>query len=44
MKKYDRVREERNIVNAVKREEANWIDHIFHGNRLLKHVIEGWVE
>jgi len=35
---------DRNIVPAVKKEEANWIAHILHGNRLLKHVIGGWIE
>jgi hypothetical protein len=34
-----RVKEEKNIVNAIKRSKANWIRHILRGNHLLKHVI-----
>jgi hypothetical protein len=36
-----RVKEERNIVHAIKRRKANWIGHILRRNCLLKHVIEG---
>jgi hypothetical protein len=36
-----RVKEERNILNTMKRRKANWIGHILHKNCLLKHVIEG---
>jgi hypothetical protein len=39
-----RVKEERNIVHAVKRRKANWIGHILRRNCLLKHVIEGKLE
>jgi hypothetical protein len=39
-----RVKEERNIVNTIKRRKANWIGHILRGNCLLKHVIEGKLE
>ena len=38
------VKEDRNIEPAINREECNWIAHILHTNRLLKHVIEGWIE
>jgi hypothetical protein len=39
-----RVKEERNIVNTIKRRKANWIGHILRRNCLLKHVIEGKIE
>jgi hypothetical protein len=39
-----RVKEDRNILRAIKRMKANWIGHILHRNCLLKHVIEGKIE
>jgi ribosomal 50S subunit-associated protein YjgA (DUF615 family) len=39
-----RVKEERSIVQTIKRRKANWIGHILRGNCLLKHVTEGKVE
>jgi hypothetical protein len=39
-----RVKEERNILYAIKRRKANWIGHILRRNCLLKHVIEGKLE
>jgi hypothetical protein len=39
-----RVKEERNIVHAIKRRKANWIGHILRRNCLLKHVIKGKLE
>ena len=36
-----RIKEERSMLHAVKRRKANWIGHIWRGNCLLKHVIEG---
>jgi hypothetical protein len=39
-----RVKEERNILNTIKRRKANWIGHILHRNCLLKHVTEGKLE
>jgi hypothetical protein len=36
-----RVKEERNILHAIKRRKANWIGHILHRNCLLKGIIEG---
>jgi hypothetical protein len=36
-----RVKEERNILHAIKRRKANWICLILRRNCLLKHVIEG---
>jgi hypothetical protein len=41
MKKYYRVKEERNILHKIKGRKANWIGHILRRNCLLKHVIEG---
>jgi hypothetical protein len=41
---FHRVREERKILNAIKRRKANWIDHILRKNCRLKHVIEGNTE
>ena len=39
-----RVEEERNIAQTIKRTEANWIGHILGRNCLLKRVIEGKTE
>jgi hypothetical protein len=36
-----RIKEERSMLHAVKRRKANWIGHIWRGNCLLKHDIEG---
>jgi hypothetical protein len=38
------VKEERNILRALKRRKANWIGHILRRNCVLKHVIEGNIE
>jgi hypothetical protein len=39
-----RVKEERNIIQTIRRGRANWIGHILHTNCLLKHGIEGKIE
>ena len=39
-----KVKEERNVLQTIKRKKANWIGHIFNRNCLLKHVIEGKIE
>jgi hypothetical protein len=39
-----RVKEERNILQTVKRRKANWIGHILRRNCPLKQVIEGNIE
>jgi inosine/xanthosine triphosphate pyrophosphatase family protein len=39
-----RIKEVRNILQSVKRRNANWIGHILLMNSLLKHVIEGKTE
>jgi hypothetical protein len=39
-----KVKEERNILQIIKRRKANWIGHILCRNCLLKHVIEGKME
>jgi hypothetical protein len=39
-----RVKEERNILHAVKGRKANWTGHILCRNWLLKHVIAGKTE
>jgi hypothetical protein len=36
-----RVKEERNILNAIKRRNAEWVKNILRRNCLEKHVIEG---
>ena len=36
-----RVKEEKNILQTIKRRKANWIGHIWHRNCLLKQVTEG---
>jgi hypothetical protein len=38
------VKEERNILQTIKRRQANWIGHILLGYCLLKHVIEGKID
>jgi len=38
------VKEERNILRALKRRKANWIGHILRRNCVLRHVIEGKME
>jgi hypothetical protein len=39
-----RVKEERNILQTLKRSKANWIDQMLRRNCLLQHVIEGNIE
>jgi hypothetical protein len=39
-----RVQEERNILEAIKRRKASWINHIVRRNCLLKYVIRGEIE
>ena len=39
-----RVKEDRNILLTIKGIETNWIGHIFRGNCLLNHVIDGNLE
>jgi hypothetical protein len=36
-----RVKEDRNMLHAIKRRKANWIGHMLRRNCLLKHVTEG---
>jgi hypothetical protein len=36
-----RVKEERNILQTIRRRKANWFGHILRRNCLLSHVIEG---
>jgi hypothetical protein len=38
------VKEERNILQTIKRQKLNWRGHIWCRNCLLKHVIEGKAE
>jgi hypothetical protein len=35
------VKEERNVLQTIKRRNANWIGNILGRKRLLKHVTEG---
>jgi hypothetical protein len=39
-----RLKEDRNILHAIKIRKANWIGHTFRRNCLLKHIIEGKIE
>jgi len=39
-----RVKEERDILQTIKRRKANWIGHILLRNCFLQHVIEGKTE
>jgi len=38
------VKEERNILQTIKRRKAKWIGHMLHRNCLLKHLIEGKIK
>jgi hypothetical protein len=44
MKKYYGVKEEKNILQTIKRRKANWIGYILRRKCLLKPVIEGNIE
>jgi hypothetical protein len=44
MRKYYRVKEDRNILYTVKRTQANWIGHTFRRNWFIKYVIEKKIE
>jgi hypothetical protein len=39
-----RVKEERNILQTIKRRNVDWVGHILHRKCLLKHVIKGNIE
>jgi hypothetical protein len=39
--KYDRVQEDRNNLDTIKRRNTNWTGHILHRNCFLKHITEG---
>jgi len=39
-----RVKEQRNILNEIRKWKANWIGHILRGNCLLQWVIEGKIK
>jgi hypothetical protein len=39
-----RAKEERNIIQTIKRGKAKWIGHILSRNCLLKHINEGRIE
>jgi hypothetical protein len=39
-----RVKEQRNILNEIRKRKANWIGHILRRNCFLKRVIEGRIK
>jgi hypothetical protein len=39
-----RIKGDRNIPHKMTRKKPDWIGHIFRGNSLIKHVIEGKTE
>jgi hypothetical protein len=41
---YCAVKDERNILQAIKRRQSNWIGHILRRNCLLQYVTKGKVE
>ena len=41
---FQRIKEEMNILQTIKRTNANWFGHTFHRNCILKHVIKGKIE
>ena len=36
------VKEDRNVLQTIKKKEANWIGHILHRNCILKHFGRGY--
>jgi hypothetical protein len=44
LKKYYRVKDERNIPHTIKRRKANWTGHIWRRNSLFKSIMEGKIE
>jgi len=38
------IKEERSILQTMRRRQGNWLGHILHRNWLLKQVIEGKIE
>jgi len=38
------VKEERNILQTIRRRQGNWLGPILHRNCLLKQIIEGMIE
>ena len=43
-KVFQRVMDEKNILQTVKRRKTNWIGHILRRNYFPKHVTEGKIE
>jgi len=41
---FQRAKEEKNILHAIKRRKTHWVGHILCGNCLLTDVIEGMIE
>jgi len=41
---YLRVKEQRNILDEIRKRKANWIGHILRRNCLLQRVIEGKIK
>jgi hypothetical protein len=39
-----RVKEQRNILNKIRKRKAKWIGHILHRNCLLQRVTEGKIQ
>jgi hypothetical protein len=39
-----RVQEERNCLQTIKRRKPNWFDHVWHRNCLRNHFVEGNIE
>jgi hypothetical protein len=44
MKKYDRIKEETNILYKIKRKNVNWVGHVLGRNCFLEHFTEGKIE
>jgi hypothetical protein len=44
MKKYYLVKEQRNILHEISKQEAKWVSHILRRNCLLRQVIEGKIK
>ena len=44
MKENYRAKEEKEVLNSVKRRKASWICHVLRTNCILKHVTEEVIE
>ena len=41
---FDKVRDERKLLETIKKRQENWLEHIVRSERLLKLAIEGTLQ